>query len=332
MKNSATNLLEEEAWAKGFKLVAGIDEAGRGPLAGPVVAGAVVFKRGKIPDGIKDSKQLSSVRREELFFKICSAAVAVGVGIVNEKVIDRINILRATYRAMQRAVAGLNIKPDFMLIDGMRVPQIAGHQKAIPDGDRISVSIAAASIIAKVTRDRIMVEQDSIHPQYGFAKHKGYGTRAHINALAKYGPCKIHRFSFRPVRESKRSAGKTKIELGERGESLAVDFLRKQGYRIAATNFRSPLGEVDVVAQDGNTTVFIEVKTRRSVKTGMPQESVTLWKQGQILKTALVYLKRNNLLQGNYRFDVVSVVIGSGDEVRNLELIKNAFEPDARYG
>ena len=205
MTNFATDLLEEEAWAKGFKLVAGIDEAGRGPRAGPVVAGAVVFKRGKIPDGIKDSKQLSSTRREELFFKICETAVAVGVGIVNEKVIDRINILRATYRAMQRAAAGLNIKPDFTLIDGMRVPQIAGYQKAIPNGDRISVSIAAASIIAKVTRDRIMVEQDSIHPQYGFAKHKGYGTRTHINALAKYGPCKIHRFSFRPVRESKKT-------------------------------------------------------------------------------------------------------------------------------
>lgn len=126
--------------------------------------------------------------------------------------------------------------------------------------------------------------------------------------------------------------GKAEIRLGEQGENLAVDFLRKQGYRIAATNFRSPLGEVDVIAQDGNTTVFIEVKTRRSVKTGMPQESVTQRKQDQILKTALVYLKRNNLVQGNYRFDVVSVVVGSGDEIRNLELIKNAFEPDARYG
>ena len=204
MRSEATDSLERDAWTKGFRLVAGVDEAGRGPLAGPVVAAAVIFNPGASPDGIKDSKQLTPARSEKLFFNICEKAVAVGVGIVSEKVIDRINILRASQLAMRKALAGLNIRPDFMLIDGMRVPRITGAQKAIPDGDKLSVSIAAASIIAKVTRDRIMVEQDSVHPQYGFASHKGYGTRAHFSALEKYGPCKIHRFSFRPVREATR--------------------------------------------------------------------------------------------------------------------------------
>ncbi len=201
MKGDELLALERDAWGKGFELVAGVDEAGRGPLAGPVVAAAVVFRPGRVPDGIKDSKELSFKRREELFPRICEEAVAVGLGIVSEKVIDRINILRATHRAMRRAISSLNLKPHLSLVDGMRVPGMNWLQEAIVNGDKVSVSIAAASIIAKVTRDRIMLEQDKIYPQYGFASHKGYGTRAHIAALRRYGPCKIHRFSFRPVRE-----------------------------------------------------------------------------------------------------------------------------------
>jgi ribonuclease HII len=204
MRSEARDYLafERDAWDRGLKLVAGVDEAGRGPLAGPVVAAAVVFKRGHVPDGIRDSKELSPKRRQELFPRICEEAVAVGLGIISEKVIDRINILRATQLAMRRAISGLNLEPHLSLIDGMRVPGINLLQRAIVDGDRLSVSIAAASIIAKVTRDRIMVEQDRLYPLYGFASHKGYGTRAHVTALKKYGPCKIHRFSFRPVREA----------------------------------------------------------------------------------------------------------------------------------
>ena len=196
---------ERAAWDEGHKLIAGVDEVGRGPLAGPVVAAAVIFEsEEEIPCGIKDSKALSPKRREELFPMICEKASAVGLGIVSEKVIDRINILHAAHRAMRRAIASLSIEPHLCLIDGLRVPGLKWLQKPIVDGDKMSVSIAAASIIAKVTRDRIMVGQDMVYPQYGFAKHKGYGTRAHIAALKKYGPCKIHRFSFRPVREAKR--------------------------------------------------------------------------------------------------------------------------------
>jgi len=126
--------------------------------------------------------------------------------------------------------------------------------------------------------------------------------------------------------------GRARVELGEEGECLAVDFLRKKGYRIVATNFRSPLGEVDLIAQEGDTTVFVEVKTRRSLKCGMPQESVTSAKQARILKTALIYLKNNNLGNGNYRFDVVSIIMGSDGKIQTLELIKDTFEPDAWYG
>ncbi len=193
---------ERDAWDRGVELVAGVDEAGRGPLAGPVVAAAVIFKPGEVPDGIRDSKELSPKRREELFSQICEKAAATGLGIVSEKVIDRINILRGTHQAMRRAIASLNLRPGISLIDGMSVPGGDWLQEPIVNGDKVSVSIAAASIIAKVTRDRIMLEQDRVYPQYGFASHKGYGTRAHMAALKKYGPCKIHRFSFRPVREA----------------------------------------------------------------------------------------------------------------------------------
>ncbi len=195
---------ERQALAEGFRLVAGVDEVGRGPLAGPVVAAAVVFPPNEYLDGVRDSKQLSSKRREGFFPMICERAVGVGLGIVSERVIDRINILRATQQAMRRAVASLGVEPDLVLVDGMGVPMLGAKQKAIPGGDRISVSIAAASIIAKVTRDRIMLEQDGVYPQYGFASHKGYGTRKHLAALAEHGPCKIHRFSFRPVRMAAR--------------------------------------------------------------------------------------------------------------------------------
>lgn len=192
---------------KGFRLIAGVDEAGRGPLAGPVVAAAVVFEKDKYPSGIKDSKQLSPELRDEIFYKICEKACCVGVGIVNEEIIDRINILQAAHMAMLKAISGLEAKPDFVLIDGILAPRTGFAQKAVVGGDSKSISIAAASIIAKVSRDRIMVEHDARFPEYGFSGHKGYGTRAHIESLQKFGPCRIHRKSFRPVAEALKTAG-----------------------------------------------------------------------------------------------------------------------------
>ncbi len=196
------NTFETLLSGQGFRFIAGVDEAGRGPLAGPVAAAAVIFKTGVYPPGIKDSKKLSPRRREELFYKICENALSVGLGIVNEKTIDKINIFQAAHLAMIRAVRSLETKPDFILFDGNLAPASGIKQKAVPGGDSKSVSIAAASIIAKVTRDRIMAGYDVRFPGYGFGQHKGYPTRSHIESLMKLGPCKIHRLSFRPVAEA----------------------------------------------------------------------------------------------------------------------------------
>lgn len=218
---------EAEFWAAGAESVAGVDEAGRGPLAGPVVAAAVVLQRDVEIPGIDDSKRLTPAKREELYERIMSDAVAVGVGSSSEKVIDEINILRATFRAMREAVAGLGRRPDHVLVDGDRIPELEIPQSAIPRGDEKSAAIAAASIIAKVTRDRLLVEYDGRYPGYGFARHKGYGTPQHIAALTRLGPCDIHRRSFRIVHEARggfsRRFREFRDALMEAGDSRALD-------------------------------------------------------------------------------------------------------------
>jgi ribonuclease HII len=187
---------EKQLWISGKKYIAGIDEAGRGPLAGPVVAAAVVFPPNIFIPGVNDSKKLSPLKREIFYDLIHEKAVAIGVGVCDEKVIDDINILQATYRAMNKAVACLSIQPDHVLVDGRLISDFDLPQTAIVGGDGKCFSIAAASIIAKVTRDRIMVEYDRQFPQYGFAQHKGYPTRKHIQVILKHGYCPIHRTSF----------------------------------------------------------------------------------------------------------------------------------------
>ena len=179
-----------------FSAICGIDEAGRGPLAGPVVAGAVILPKGCRILYINDSKKLSAKKRDELYDEIRERAIAVGIGIADNKRIDEINILQATYEAMREAIASLNEKPDILLNDAVKIPKIDIKQVPIVKGDAKSQSIAAASIIAKVTRDRIMEAFDILYPEYGFSGHKGYGSAAHIEALKKYGPCPIHRKSF----------------------------------------------------------------------------------------------------------------------------------------
>jgi len=194
---------EAELWGKGLELVAGVDEAGRGPLAGPVVAAAVVLPREMPFAGIDDSKKLSPGRREEVYDLIRQHAVAVGVGSVSHTVIDEINILRATHKAMREAIealgADLGRPPEHALVDGDEVSVLPVPQTAIHRGDELSTAIAAASIVAKVTRDRLLVQYEETYPGYGFARHKGYGTPEHLAALTRLGPCEIHRRSFTPV-------------------------------------------------------------------------------------------------------------------------------------
>lgn len=187
---------ENEAKADGFNVVCGIDEAGRGPLAGPVCAAAVILPDGCIIDGVNDSKKLTEKKREQLFEVIKETAVAYSIATADEKEIDEINILQATYLAMNRAFNGLKIKPDMALVDGNRDPNLGIPTRTIVKGDAASMSIAAASILAKVTRDRFMLEMDKKYPEYQFAKHKGYGTKLHYEMLDKYGASEIHRMSF----------------------------------------------------------------------------------------------------------------------------------------
>jgi len=191
---------EKQAWENGHTRVAGLDEAGRGPLAGPVVAAAVILPTEFDADGIGDSKSLSPRMREAMFERI-SAEAELGIGIAGPEVIDEINILRATHAAMRAALDGLGAAFDFILVDGRPVPDLPARSVAIVRGDSLSVSIGAASIVAKVTRDRMMLDLDREYPQYGFASHKGYCSRQHLAALDKHGPCPCHRKSFAPVAE-----------------------------------------------------------------------------------------------------------------------------------
>lgn len=189
--------LEERARVDGFCAVCGIDEAGRGPLAGPVVAAAVILAPGTQLPGVNDSKKLTEKKREELFDYVRENAVAYGIGTADEREIDEINILQATYLAMTRAVQNLNVKADYALIDGNRIPpQLDIPAEYVIKGDGKVLSIAAASILAKVTRDRYMREMAKQYPEYGFEKHKGYGTKAHYQAIAEHGICPLHRRTF----------------------------------------------------------------------------------------------------------------------------------------
>ena len=190
---------EKDVQTQGFLHICGVDEAGRGPLAGPVCAAAVILPSNTIIDGVNDSKKLSEKKREALFDVITETALTycVAFGTVDE--IEEYNILNATMLTMKRAVEGLKLSADYALIDGNRLPLLDIDAKAIVKGDATSMSIAAASILAKVSRDRLMLEMAKKYPQYSFEKHKGYGTKVHIEALKEYGPCPIHRKSFKPI-------------------------------------------------------------------------------------------------------------------------------------
>ena len=188
--------IEDSLYSEGYEYICGIDEAGRGPLCGPVVAAAVILPKDKYIEGVNDSKKLSPKKREKLYDDIKKEAISVGIGIVDVDIIEEINILNATKLAMIKAVKDLKIKPDYLLIDGNQLIDIDIEKQTVVSGDAKSESIAAASIIAKVTRDRIMRQWDEVYPQYGFAKHKGYGTKMHIEAIKKYGLTPIHRKSF----------------------------------------------------------------------------------------------------------------------------------------
>ncbi len=195
------DFFEQMFYGRGYQRIAGIDEVGRGPLAGPVVAAAVILPRDGIGQPLFDSKKISAKKRDELYGAIFSKALGVGVGVVEREEIDEVNIFQASLKAMALAVKALHSPPDFLLIDGRHTINVRLPQKSITKGDQLSVSVAAASIVAKVTRDRLMDECHRKYPVYDFDKHKGYGTKAHRMAIEKYGICEFHRRSFKGVKE-----------------------------------------------------------------------------------------------------------------------------------
>lgn len=202
-KERLKNILkyEDNCRSQGYRLIAGVDEAGRGPLAGPVAAGAVILPEDiEALTGVNDSKQLTAGKRKQLAEQIKEAALGWSVDLATVEEIERLNIRNASFLAMARAVDKLDVKPEILLVDGFIIPGVKIKQQAIVGGDAKSLSIAAASILAKVERDKIMEEYHALYPQYGFDKHKGYGTRQHIEAIMQYGPCPVHRRDFKPVR------------------------------------------------------------------------------------------------------------------------------------
>jgi len=296
------------------EIIAGVDEAGRGPLAGPVVAAAVVLPEDHDISGLRDSKRLTPRRREQLFHEIYDKAKAVSVGVVDVLTIDRLNILQATYKAMQMALGRLYPSPTRALIDGRPLPSQVIPNKGIVKGDDQIPSIMAASIIAKVTRDRMMEQYDLIFPGYGFAKHKGYGTAEHMQALKELKACLIHRRSFHPVPQHLPTLSwlRRNRRVGSWGEQLAALKLLEQGYSIRAMNVVcGPHGELDIIADNEQELVFVEVKTATREQMGVPELKVDDVKRRR-WKHAIQYYLTEQPTQKDIRMDVFSIILGKG--------------------
>lgn len=309
---------ENSLWKRGVSRVAGVDEAGRGPLAGPVVAAAVVLPKGFIPpESLNDSKQMSQSQREASFEVIKAQAISYRVALATPSEVDRLNILAATLVAMKKAVAGLKPQAEYALVDGNKMPALSIPAETIVGGDGKSISIAAASVLAKVTRDRMMIEYAKAFPHWGFEQHKGYGTKAHYEAIQTQGLSPIHRVSFRFGKITRPHA------LGKTGELLAQRHLEKKGYRFEARNFRCEYGEIDLIALDGLFLVFIEVKTRASASGLHPSLSVGATKQSRTRRAGEHYWNSREGRPLQPRFDVVSII--TEDKEHQIEHLENAF-------
>ena len=303
---------ERGLWEAGYDLVAGIDEVGRGPLAGPVVAAAVILPKECKIEGVNDSKKLSAKKREELYDIILEKAVSYGIGVVSNERIDEINILQATYEAMREALSQLQPKAEYILADAVTIPMVSTPQRGIIKGDAKSMSIGAASIVAKVYRDRMMEAYEEVYPGYGFASNKGYGAAEHIEGIKKQGITPIHRKTF--VKNFLPQDGDTTTDKGHRGEALAAKQMEKMGYEILERNFHALKAEIDIIAKKDNVIVFTEVKYRKNEEMGTPAEAVNHWKQQHIIRAAKVYIAQKCLMEMGYdfRFDVAEVLASEG--------------------
>ena len=312
---------ERKYWSKNKQHIAGIDEAGRGPLAGPVVAAAVIFPHDINLPEVNDSKKISEKKRERLYDEIYDSAISIGIGIVYEKEIDEINILQATYQAMRQSIGKLSVRPEVILVDGNKADIKHYEQDSIIDGDQKSLSIAAASIIAKVTRDRIMRKYDIVFPKYGFAKHKGYGTKHHIEALNNSKATPIHRKSFNPVANHLPT-----FEYYKRNhlfESLGIQLVAcrmvRLGYEILETNYTTAgIREVDIISNFKNNIVFTEVRTQLAGSCNYNLKLIDSKKNEDYINAAELYLDSNKL-NYKYRFEIGEVILGGNSPKIKIE-------------
>lgn len=303
---------------KGFKRIAGVDEAGRGPLAGPVVAAAVILPEDFVHHPLDDSKRMTARAREEAYLAITSGAVAWSEARASAEEVDRHNVLGAVHLAVERALAGLDPPAEFALVDGRPLSACPVPHRAIVKGDRRCRAIAAASVIAKVTRDHLMLEMNDCYPGYGFAEHKGYGTPEHLRSLERLGPSPIHRRSFgeqsRQLELLATTGRESSQEWGKRAEDLVAADYESQGYQILHRRWRGGGGEIDLVCRRGGEIVVVEIKAARGTMAGSPLEWLG-WKQRRRWRRAASELMRElgqNPARGELRFDLVGVLSQRG--------------------
>ncbi len=319
--------LEDRYWQQGPLRLAGVDEVGRGCLAGPVVAAAVVLP----PEAaeafelfdLDDSKVLDAPTRGRLRDEILEIAITWAVAPVAAEVIDRINILEASMEAMRLAISALDPEPDRILVDGARVPGSGLPETAIVDGDARSISIAAASVVAKEYRDRLMSDFHREFPEYGFATNKGYASPTHREALSRHGPCPLHRRTFSPLARQEQPCLDLGADTGRDGETVAADYLRGKGYRILHHRYRAAGGEIDLIVSGDGCCVFVEVKsTDRS--SDRPEDRVRRDKRRKLIHCARQFVERSAPAETTeYRFDVVAVDLSSRPP--SVEHMEDAF-------
>jgi len=294
-----------------MEIIAGVDEVGRGPLAGPVLAAAVILPDDHTIEGLRDSKKLSKIKREKLFPIIQEQALGIGIGLVDVKTIDEINIRGGTLKAMQIALGNLPIKPDKALIDGHPLKNQVIPNEGIVGGDDLIDSIKAASIIAKVTRDKIMADYGRIFPEYGFEKHNGYGTELHMKALEEHRATPIHRRSFKPVMHKMPTLTwlSEQKRIGWMGEKLAALYLKGKGLEILEMNRNCPPhGEIDIIAKNVDEIVFAEVKTAFKANPDSLDEKVDKDKLKKMSHAIYQYQKETEQID-DIRIDCVSVIL-----------------------
>ena len=322
--------LETRLHRSGYVAVAGLDEVGRGTLAGPVAAGAVILPkkpRRKLFNLVRDSKQMSAPQRDEAYALITKAARSCAVGWADASEIDRYGIVPSVRLAMRRAIGRLADPPEHLLIDALALPSTNLPQSSIVRGDSKSLSIAAASVIAKVERDRLMIDLAESYPGYGFESHKGYATEQHREAIRELGPSPMHRMTFRPVAYAKDRLKRVHPSTsGEWAESFVVRDLIDRGLEIMSRNYRTRFGEVDLVARDETTLAFIEVRARRSRAFGSPAETISRAKAWRITAACHEYLQRHKLTNADWRIDVAEVQLDRWSRPVALNLIESAIE------